>query len=181
MKTLIALHCDTCLPSYWGGHHLPHIQVIVQKGDTLGELKANLLSELNQGAVMGSDAPAEDDTEWYNAARRAVEKIEAAGQTALNPDDTRLFLDLEETSEDDDGSESVYAYFVFEEGEDLVDMTLSEYVAVQGLQCPFCRSESITGQEVVIDNGAAYQEVVCADCDKSWTDTYTLDGYIVEE
>lgn len=111
---LTAAHADTCLPSFWGGHNLAHIQVIVHKGMTLAELKAELISELNNGPVMGSMAPEEDDQAWYEAAREAVGKIVVSGDGG---DETPLFTDLEEGSEDDDGCESVYAFFVFVEDE----------------------------------------------------------------
>lgn len=108
---LTAAHADTCLPSYWGGHHLPHIQVIVHHGMTLKELKAELQSELNNGPVMGSEAPEDDDEVWYAAARQAVSEIVAAAGD--QGDATPLFLDLEPDSEEDDGQECVYAFFVF--------------------------------------------------------------------
>ena len=115
---LTASHADTCLPSFWGGHHLPHIQVTVHKGMSLGELKADLKSELVNGCVMGADAPADDNEEWFTAAKEAIDQIEAhesAPNPGNKPDDATLFNDLEEVDEDDDGSESVYAFFVFME------------------------------------------------------------------
>ena len=115
---LIANHADTCLPSFWGGHHLPHIQVSVYKGMTLGALKRALHNELNEGALMGSNV---GDDAWssgpdgdarYKAAGEAIDAI-----TTEDPegnDETPLFNDLEEEDEDDDGCcESVYAFFVF--------------------------------------------------------------------
>jgi len=108
---LAAHHIDTCLPSFWGGHPTPHIQVTVHRGMTFGELKAELISELNNGPVMGSDTPQEDDEVWFAAARLAVSEL---ALTAEGGDDqTPMFMDLEEDSED--GQESVYAYFLFME------------------------------------------------------------------
>jgi hypothetical protein len=26
------IHADTCLPDYWSGHHLPHVQIPVFNG-----------------------------------------------------------------------------------------------------------------------------------------------------
>jgi hypothetical protein len=119
MKLTLA-HADTCLPSYWGGHHLPHIQVIVHHGMTLKALKEELINELHNGPVMGADAPAEDDEEWFRQARIAVNNLTAKpADTGVveveppHPDERQLFLDLEPDSEDDDGQESVYAFFVF--------------------------------------------------------------------
>lgn len=115
---LTAAHADTCLPSFWGGHHLPHIQVIVHNGMTLGELKAELRSELNNGPVLGSEAPDEDDQVWFDAARLAVDEVTATSPVEGSADDTPLFTDLEPDNEEDDGQESVYAFFVFVKEED---------------------------------------------------------------
>lgn len=112
---LTACHADTCLPSFWSGTHLPHVQIIVHKGMTLGEVKQALHSELNEGALMGSDvgddawSSGPDGEAWYKAAGEAVDAITA---TAGEGDDIRLFNDLEGV---DDGAESVYAFFVFVE------------------------------------------------------------------
>lgn len=118
---LTAAHADTCLPSFWGGHHLPHVQVIVDKGMTFGALKRALHNELNEGALMGSNvgddawSSGPDGDAWYKAAGEAVDAI-----TTEDPegnDETPLFNDLEEEDEDeDDDGESVYAFFVFTEG-----------------------------------------------------------------
>lgn len=113
-------HADTCLPSFWSGTRLPHLQVMVSKGMTLGAVKAALRSELNEGALMGSnvgdDAWSEgpDGTAWYLAAAEAVDAITASDGGG---GDTELFLDLEEQDEEDDCCESVYAFFVFTEVE----------------------------------------------------------------
>ena len=45
-------------------------------------------------------------------------------------------------------------------------------------KCPYCKSSSITGESVEVVGGNAYQDVVCMDCDKSWTDEYTLTNII---
>lgn len=113
---LTAAHADTCLPSFWSGHRLPHIQVIVHRGMTLRELKAELKSELNNGPVMGADAPEDDNEAWFAAAKEAVDEITANIQDEnTNSGDTPLFLDLEPETEDDECCESVYAFFVFTE------------------------------------------------------------------
>lgn len=96
-------HADTCLSGFWGGHHLPHISVPVYKGMQIGELKRQLLSEINQGAVCG-DYP--DSEKWDKKARAAINRITPAVKRKR-----RLFEDLEPDSDNCD--ESVYAYFVF--------------------------------------------------------------------
>ncbi|QYW06440.1 hypothetical protein uan_028 [Pseudomonas phage UAntarctica] len=117
---LTASHADTCLPSFWSGTALPHVQVSVHKGMTLGAVKRALHNELNEGALMGSNAGDDawssgpDGDAWYEAARQAVDAIVA---TVGVDDEIPLFNDLEEVDENDDCSESVYAFFVFTEDE----------------------------------------------------------------
>lgn len=49
----------------------------------------------------------------------------------------------------------------------------------RGSCCPYCRSESITGESVDIEGNQAYQEVSCQECCRTWRDIYRLDS--VEE
>ena len=101
-------HADTCLPDSWSGHHLAHVQVPVWNGMSLAELKKALMSELNEGAVAGADAPHDYDEQWYAAARDAVWTIEV--KTAAGADN--LFPLLVPQTEDDDVP-TVYGFFVF--------------------------------------------------------------------
>lgn len=112
-------HADTCLPSYWSGHHLATLQVPVWKGMTLGELKEALENELVMMAVGGSDEIARELCDCseaspiYLAALRAIDELEVKEPSA-NPNETPLFNDLEEEVEDEEGwDERVYAFFVF--------------------------------------------------------------------
>jgi hypothetical protein len=41
-------------------------------------------------------------------------------------------------------------------------------------QCVCCLSTDIVGACVVIDDGCAYQNVSCSECDAQWTDVYEL-------
>ncbi len=43
-----------------------------------------------------------------------------------------------------------------------------------GGRCPFCMSESITGESVDIGGAQASQEVSCQECGRSWCDVYRL-------
>ena len=52
-----------------------------------------------------------------------------------------------------------------------------EYVAEGGTRCPYCGGIDIQGQEVNIDAGQAWQDVICNTCGHEWQDTYTLTGY----
>jgi len=110
-RKLECVHVDTCLSSFWSGHHLPHIQIPVYRGMTVKALKEELHSELDQGAVAGSNPIVQDDSgeagdRWYKKAHAAVNRIRPAVKGTR-----RLFLDLEES--DEDYYESVYAFFVF--------------------------------------------------------------------
>lgn len=108
MKVIIE-HADTCLPDYWGGHHLPHISVPVHKGITLRELKHALRIEVSHDAIAGNYDVIELDG-WYDAARAAIDAIEPRDST--QGDDALLFNDLPATPEDDADALN-YAYFVF--------------------------------------------------------------------
>ena len=113
-------HVDTCLPDYWGGHHLPHVQIYAQPGMSLKEIKSAIRSEISQGAVMGSTEYArflsadfvEPDEE------KMADKVTRAAYAAINrikpakKGQRRFFTDVEQ---DEDGFDSVFAYFVFVE------------------------------------------------------------------
>jgi squalene cyclase len=79
----------------------------------LSELKAVLKSELNEGAIAGSDERIRDDhpdnEAFYNAMKIAIDEIIQKTEGAP------LFTGLDEQCDDDDFS--VYAYFVFVEME----------------------------------------------------------------
>ena len=104
-------HADTCLPDYWGGHHLPHVSIPVHRGMSMSDIKRALHFELSSGAVAGSNPITRYDSGeagdvWYKRAHAAVDKIKPATKGQK-----RFFLDLGEQEEDADYS--VYAYFVF--------------------------------------------------------------------
>lgn len=91
-------HADTCLPDYWSGHHLPHISVPVYRSMTAGSLRDALRDEVNQGAIAGADAPADNDDAAHAAMLDAI--------LALRILSEQPFADLE-------NDEDVYAFFVF--------------------------------------------------------------------
>lgn len=119
---LDCVHADTCLPDYWGGHHLPHVQIPVWRGMHLSEVKAAIRSEIRQGAVMG----AYDDARLLSAdmvrpdEEKRADQLTRAAYAAVNrlrpaaKGKRRLFEDLEPAG-DDDSDVTVYAYFVFVE------------------------------------------------------------------
>lgn len=100
-------HVDTCLPDFWSGHHLPHIQIPVHRGMDVKTMKQYLIDELHNGPVMGVN---ELEEEWFRQARIAV------GNCTEKTDDYQPFSDLVDESDDEDAA-SVYAYFVFREVE----------------------------------------------------------------
>lgn len=59
-------------------------------------------------------------------------------------------------------------------------MTDEEYVAADGVKCPFCGSEEIEGGPVEIDCGAN-QEVTCLKCERRWFDSYELTGFFTTD
>lgn len=97
---MVCAHVDTCLQDYWGGHHLPYVQILVWPGMTLEDIKSQLKSEVYQEAVVNYE---ESEYEKY---LQAIEDIES------NSAEDSHFNEIEETDEDEDG---VYAYFVFME------------------------------------------------------------------
>lgn len=110
---LECLHADTCLPDYWGGHHLAHVSIPVYTGMSLRDIKRALHSEVSSGVISGSDGRTRDDSgdvgdAWYKRAHAAINKMRPSIKGKR-----KFFEDLDEPSEDDDFS--VYAYFVFED------------------------------------------------------------------
>lgn len=49
-----------------------------------------------------------------------------------------------------------------------------EYVNSKRHYCPYCGSEDVSGDFVTIDAGSASQNIICNDCDETWTDFYSL-------
>ena len=111
MFILECIHAETCLPDYWCGHHLPHVQIEVWRGMNLKQIKQALLSELFQRAVMGVEYDYDND-KWHKRAISGVNRMKSSTKGQR-----RFFLDLEETLDDDEGCDSVYAFFVFVECE----------------------------------------------------------------
>ncbi len=107
---LECVHADTCLPDYWGGHYLAHISIPIYKALSLAEIKSALRSELNEGAIGGSDERTRDDSgdigdAWLYRAHAAINRIKPS------KNGKRVFFD--DVPIDDDADYSVYAYFVF--------------------------------------------------------------------
>lgn len=137
MKTLnlILAHADTCLSSYWSGHHMPHIGVPVSSDTTLAQLKDMLKAELNE-CVCGNglmttlmnrqpihtyelDELAEMMADYGTSLEGLYDMVEEAAKRAiadLTSKSETPFKDLVDDPEDEDDLgdyESVQAYFVF--------------------------------------------------------------------
>ena len=56
--------------------------------------------------------------------------------------------------------------------------TSLEYLMGGGNACPVCGNNDIDGKAVDIDSNIASQEVICHGCGATWTDVYTLQGYV---
>jgi hypothetical protein len=116
VKPLECCHADTCLPDYWTGHHLPHIQIAVWPGMRLAQIRAAIRSEISQGAFMGSSDEARllsADMVTPAEERRAemLTRRAYAAVARMKPNrkgQRRFFTDIEQTDDD-----TVYAFFVF--------------------------------------------------------------------
>lgn len=120
MKTTAPFECchaDTCLPDYWSGHHLPHVQIGVWPGMSLEQIRAAIRSEISQGAIMGSTDEArllsadmvapEEERRADLLTRRAYAAV--ARMKPARKGQRRFFTDLEQTEDD----ATVCAFFVF--------------------------------------------------------------------
>jgi len=115
-------HADTCLPDYWRGHHLPHVQIPVYRGMTLKEIKDAIRHEIRLGYVMGSTELAYLlSADWVPPEKeKAADRATKAAYAAINrikparKGQRRFFLDLPKETETDEHS-TVCAYFVFVE------------------------------------------------------------------
>jgi hypothetical protein len=116
-------HADTCLPDYWSGHHLPHIQIPVWNGMTMKDIKAALRYELRNAYVSGScDVARILQADWVPPSEeKLAEALTRAAYAAVNrmkparKGQRKFFMDLEPEQEDNDYSP--YAYFVLRDKE----------------------------------------------------------------
>jgi len=58
----------------------------------------------------------------------------------------------------------------------LSDADKKVYLESGGQECPLCGSGNVEGGLVDIKGNHAYQDISCLDCEKEWTDEYTLSG-----
>jgi len=95
-------HLDTCLPDYFLGSNLPHIQIPVYSGMTLDDIKIALREEIACGQIGGSTPWEVKESELFT-----VMSLLAIDDLTGNSD--TYFDDIESN----DDHVSVYAYFVF--------------------------------------------------------------------
>ena len=55
--------------------------------------------------------------------------------------------------------------------------TNAEHVRANGGICPYCWSANLDWGGFDFEEDKFFQKVVCQDCEKEWSDVYTLTGY----
>lgn len=119
---LECIHIDTCLPDYWSGHHLTHIQIPVYKGMSLKEIKESLKDEIRiyggglggntrLNYLLGDYVDPEDEKESYKAIKAVYAAINRIKPTKKGQ--RKFFRDLDDQCEYDDNT--VYAFFILRE------------------------------------------------------------------
>ena len=111
-------HAETCLPDYWSGHHLPHVQIpVTRQKMSLAEIRRAIRSELRQGAVIGNSEDARLLSYDYVADEKRADALTRAAYAAVNRDvkgarKGQRFIDTGVTEFGYD-EETVYMFFVF--------------------------------------------------------------------
>lgn len=59
----------------------------------------------------------------------------------------------------------------------LDDVNPKEYFRYSGNRCPYCGSEKVDAGTRDWDEPYMYQEIMCLDCEKEWSDIYMLIGF----
>ena len=109
-KQITVSFYDCCLPDYFGGHHRPVLQVMVDGNTTRKELHDGLLSELAEGVI---DYQIDENQLDYDAIRQAIKDCIFFKPECSNDD--ILFPDLEIWEDSDDNCDCpVYAFFIVE-------------------------------------------------------------------
>lgn len=113
---------DICLPCYWSGHHLPHVQVPVWNGRSLKDIREDIKNELRMGAVGGSSDNARllssyfvspDEEKRANALTRAA--YAAIKRDVVGARKRQKVIRDESLPGPNDEGYTVYAFFVFRE------------------------------------------------------------------
>lgn len=56
-------------------------------------------------------------------------------------------------------------------------LNAKEYIEKGAGSCPSCGSTSIDGDGVEVEGARAFQSCACHECEKEWTDIYSLVGF----
>lgn len=59
-------------------------------------------------------------------------------------------------------------------------MSSDFYIRDGGNRCPHCRSNNISGRHIETDDASAWRVVECEDCEKSWTEVFTMTSMDIE-
>lgn len=110
---------DVCLPDYWSGHHMPHVQVAVTRRKmSFAEIRRAIRHELRHGYVMGSSDDARMLSADFTPDERRANALNRAAYAAVNRDvvGARKGQRYADTGVDivDDDDATVCMYFVFE-------------------------------------------------------------------
>jgi len=116
-------HVDTCLPDFWSGHHLPHVQIPVYRNMSLKDIKQSLRYELGMGCVMGATERARLLQDDFVGAEneKLADQVTRAAYAAINrikpakKGQRKFFTDIEPSQYEDELGDSVFAFFVFVE------------------------------------------------------------------
>ena len=115
---------DVCLPDYFSGDSRPWLCIPVDGRTTFKQVRDMLKDEVRQGAFGGfNDLYTLLAADWLperyvKKADKAIKALYAAINRDIKPVKKGarcVFPDLEKSTENDDGFDSVYAYFVITE------------------------------------------------------------------
>lgn len=137
---------DLCIADFWGGHHLPHVQILVHKHTTADEVRAMLTHEVAMDAVARLPEGRGESPEWYAAANKAIAELEIysdepfASELEETPPEDGMGLYGVEVSYDhgDRGSHGYVKVFAWDAGDAeeqakaRIDATVAEGTAVSG-------------------------------------------------
>ena len=106
-------HADTCLPDYWGGHHLPHVAIYAAPDMTIRDVRDAIAQELIHGAVMGnSDEARLLSGSWVKPGEeKRADLLTKRAYSALKRITSRHRRPFRDVEQSDDG-DSVMAFFV---------------------------------------------------------------------
>ena len=112
---------DLCIADFWGGHHLPHVQILVHKHTTADDVRAMLTHEVAMDAVARLPEGWGESPEWDAAANKAIAELEIysdrpfAGDLDESPPEDGMGLYRVETRYDVGGGYGCLRLFAWNE------------------------------------------------------------------